>query len=265
VCRAYDNRFRFTLRDPVVYFDRDIVQGTDMVVVLGDEDHLKLQHVKVREQVRERDWLWNKGGLTIISTPFLEGRHWAESPAEFVPVVKFLELMHSKGYVHVDIRAFNMLICKDSKSRLIDFDMSRKIDTGPKYPANYQDLLADGKRMGQSGKLVTKWDDWAALLNVIFEVHKPEPTTTPDFEIFRVWRELVNFPLSDPETANLEGLAVDLIKFLNDIEGKWTLQCDSKFERLLDDYGFKTTPKKIRVTSDPDSGSPPKRKLTTMF
>jgi hypothetical protein len=71
-------------------------------------------------------WLWKKdrdtsSRLLVIATPFREGRHYATSPRDFVPVVEHLERLHAVGYVHGDIRCFNMAM--GPKGGLFDFDL----------------------------------------------------------------------------------------------------------------------------------------------
>jgi hypothetical protein len=119
--RSYDNRCRQSDRTSKVYLESEVAEDTTKLLVLGDADHLELQHKEDRKKWRLQDWLWNQGGLTIISTPFHKGRHWAKSPAEFVPIVQHLEKLHADGFVHADIRAFNIVFNGD-EGRLIDFE-----------------------------------------------------------------------------------------------------------------------------------------------
>ena len=59
----------------------------------------------------EYDWLWQfRGRLLIISTPFREGYHFAQRPTDFIPIIEHLEHLHNEGFVHGDIRAFNMVM-----------------------------------------------------------------------------------------------------------------------------------------------------------
>jgi tRNA A-37 threonylcarbamoyl transferase component Bud32 len=75
--------------------------------------------------------------LEIIAIEYKPGRHVARTPSEFIPVIEQLELLHSHGYVHGDIRAFNVVLAgkddvvlagKDEKGvpGLIDFDLGGK-------------------------------------------------------------------------------------------------------------------------------------------
>jgi serine/threonine protein kinase len=102
--------------------------------------------------------------------------------------------MHRAGYVHGDIRAFNMVLNyhgnyeNDPFGKLIDFDYggivrSNAVDgdnddgfvsgyINPKYPSSYNHSLVDGHRLGRPGKLITVNHDWYALGHVIFDMYK---------------------------------------------------------------------------------------------
>jgi Ser/Thr protein kinase RdoA (MazF antagonist) len=79
----------------------------------------------------EPDWMWrddvskHKSRLLVISTPFLEGRHYAESAAEFGPLVEQLEDLHRDGFVHGDIRGFNAAFRPggEGRSQFFDWDL----------------------------------------------------------------------------------------------------------------------------------------------
>jgi hypothetical protein len=89
----------------------------------------------IKTQVGEKlGWLWSfKGQIKIISTQYLEGGlHYALRPRDFIPLVNELAEMHKNGYVHGDIRAFNMLLnCKspkEEKERATTDDTGRNDD-----------------------------------------------------------------------------------------------------------------------------------------
>jgi serine/threonine protein kinase len=151
-----------------------------------------------------RSWLWDyRGRLLVISTPFRDGVHYATRPKHFIPVVEHLDKMHKRGFVHGDIRAYNMVLqyTNDESEQennttkhdgwLIDFDFGGKLSNdltpeekrtieekhshgylNPKYPRGYVDELNDGSRLGLSGNDITESHDWYALGKIIFELHK---------------------------------------------------------------------------------------------
>jgi hypothetical protein len=227
-------------RSPKVYLESTIVPDSKSIFVLGRSQHLKLQPVVT--DCGDKDWLWwpNGGGLTIISTPFYKGRHWAESPAEFVPIALHLDEMHAEEIVHADIRAYNINFRKDSTGRscLIDFDFSGNINEAsgtPTYPVGYQQFLVDGMRKGKPGRQVTKWHDWAALLDVIFRVHGLEPPgRIDDDDLNRLWKELKLCMKIHPGTV--QGLGRNLVTFLNKVDGTWTFTRESSFVEELDGW-----------------------------
>ena len=108
-------------------------------------------------------WLWKFcGQVKVICTEFHEGVHYAKRPEHFIPIIDHLEQLHENGYVHGDIRAYNMVLkysepehcfrtrmmeqlngemgaynrvldyigCQKSDGWLIDFDYGGKIITG---------------------------------------------------------------------------------------------------------------------------------------
>jgi serine/threonine protein kinase len=238
VFRSYDNRFCHTFRNLTVYLESTIVPGSKSIFLLGRSNHLELQ---LDPDCGDKEWLWrpNGGGLTIISTPFYEGHHWAESPAEFVPIALHVDEMHAEDIVHADIRAYNINFRKDSTGRscLIDFDFSGKIDEAmgtPKYPEGDQQVLVDGIRKGKAGRQVTKWHDWAALLDVIFCVHGLEPPDHIDDDLNKLWKELKLCMKVDP--GIVQGLGHKVVTFLNKLDDTWTFTRVSSFVEELDDW-----------------------------
>ena len=100
----------------------------------------------------------------------------ARKLTSFVPVISQLEALHSKGFVHGDIRGFNVVFCAtDEEGWLIDFDFGGQ--PGRKYPKGYRTALDDGLRLGDA-KGETKilpWHDWFALGTLLFSIHKMLP------------------------------------------------------------------------------------------
>jgi hypothetical protein len=132
------------------------------------------------------DWLWKcSGKLLVIAIPYIKGRHYATRPTDFLPIIEHLEYLHSRGYVHGDIRAYNMVFkdpeLHESRGCLIDFDYGGKLVadetkfkasvTSVKYPANYKGVLEDGHRRGLGGQPIEFRDDWYALVQVILLIH----------------------------------------------------------------------------------------------
>ena len=76
-------------------------------------------------------------GLLVIATPYRDGEHVARKLTSFVPVISQLEALHSKGFVHGDIRGFNVVFgTREDKEEgwLIDFDFGGYARTRAKTP-----------------------------------------------------------------------------------------------------------------------------------
>jgi RIO1 family len=121
-------------------------------------------------------WLWGfRGQLMIISSPQLCGVHYATSVRQLADLVHQLERLHNAGYVHGDIRAFNVIF-EEEKAHLIDFDFGGKEGDGSTtYPEGYQHCLLDGRRLGREGEPITAQNDWNDLVSIISFLHKIIP------------------------------------------------------------------------------------------
>ena len=189
VYRSYDNRLRCTERRPNVYVHCPIVKEhyKDILYLADKPDPSDIHPLgnpmppsyidKYLESLGKADheWLWEfKGQLKVIATPYHEGKHYAIRPDQLIPIVDCLEEMHKNGYVHGDIRAYNMVLSYDDdgnnpKGWLIDFDFGGHVKSeSPKYPIGYVKNLDDGFRMGEPGEPITFDQDWFALGQIIF-------------------------------------------------------------------------------------------------
>ena len=128
----------------------------------------------------ELEWLWKfKGQLKVIATPFRHGKHYATHPKHFEPIVNYLEEMHDNGYVHGDIRAYNLVLNYNNRDDsikpqgyLIDFDFGGHFEKeSPKYPSGYVQDFADCSRIGEPGNPIIFEYDWYALAQVIFKCY----------------------------------------------------------------------------------------------
>lgn len=250
VFRSYDSRVRPTDRSASVYMDRDchdIVGGKSKKVFESDDCQFWSDSKEQR--------------LLIISVPYKEGEHFARAPTDFVPIIKQLGQLHSRGYVHGDIRAYNTVFGKEGG--LIDFDFSRK--PGEPYPKGYRASLVDGSRrgngeVGNKNNEMVKGHDWYALGRLIFAVHrfKPpqdehnSPLVAEKAHMDTRWEELRQEPTDDEKTE-----LCDLLKRLG--EAKWTVQPSTRFEDALEDAG-NTVAVAMQATHRGATGSPPEKK-----
>jgi hypothetical protein len=234
------------------------------------------------------NWIWSpQGELLVIKVPFIKGNHFATHPTDFVKVIAFLQTMHDKGYVHGDIRGFNMIV----REGLIDFDYGGLIKAGRTYPPGYRSELSDGYRLGEQGQTITTWHDWYALIKVMFRFHDFKPpevsASHPDrrFELLdekdalqrrqEAFLSLVaqyEAERPEPNPQVQKDLPVKLIEFLRDAENAhWQVVLDAGFKKSLRKFGYLKpeqagghsatvgTPRPMREATGPGTPSPPNR------
>ena len=128
------------------------------------------------ETVRGFDAFWaspSSGKLLIIAFPYKSGMHYASRPVDFIPVIDELKKLHRLGYVHGDIRGFNVVY--GGNSGLIDFDFGGI--PGKPYPKGYRQKLNDGWRLGSGHARLPHnqlqyYHDWYALGKLMFAFHR---------------------------------------------------------------------------------------------
>jgi hypothetical protein len=196
VLRSYDSRFRPTARRSDLYDVDVVVPGAERICLLPDkagQGHARPRSgEKPKESIvkeQRRNHLFDfSGALEIIASPFLVGKHYASSPDDFIPVVKALQDLHTNGYVHGDIRCFNIIFGVG----LIDFDFGGKVgstEQAPTYPEgfNFSLVSQDGYRhLREVGGFITMQDDAYAMTKVIFHCHDflpPEKSSSADIDI----------------------------------------------------------------------------------
>jgi hypothetical protein len=305
VLRAYDSRFRPSFRRSDLYFDKEINPGSIVICNLddrtgkGDDRSQAVQpsistatpgaaaaaaadticKVAAKKEKRNRLFAF-EGKFEIIETPFYQGKHYARSPQDFVPVVQFLQDMHRKDYVHGDIRCFNIVFGK----RLIDFDFGGKVSASvtPTYPKGYAFVLPsrDGNRRGRAGGPITKVDDVYALTQAIFACHdfippaeKPtqrsptveSPGTTeksgrattldsPRADSLTI-ENLKKFPLGKRDPVKQLN---DLMKFLEKVQVEgWSVEPNANFRMGLSECGVRVSIDEGRPKDDDDDNDHP--------
>ena len=227
---------------------------------------------KRKKRLADLDWLWqSKGQLKVISTPYHEGKHYATHPNQYLPIVDRLEELHNNGYVHGDIRAYNMVLnyedANNPKGWLIDFDFGGRINERPKYPSGYVHSLDDGFRLGKPGKAIEDDHDWYALGQIIFS--KCYTLTHPD--IGRVTADvtnelLVNIPQKffclKGDYSNLQGGAVTFLRNYLRLaaDNGFEFNLTDSFQKSLEDCNMLEDRKSRRTDSKGATGSPPKPK-----
>ena len=106
------------------------------------ESHVKLHRKYVDENA---ELIVDADDIHVLSMKYMAPDYLAPVTVEnLMKIIKTLKDLHVDGYIHGDIRLFNLL---PGHGKIIDFDLSRKKDdtTPPKYAANLQ-CVSDGKR-----------------------------------------------------------------------------------------------------------------------
>ena len=155
-----------------------LAQGTVQVLKVvdaGDRELLDFGHVSgevARSMLFCDEGTPKRGQVEVIAVPFQEGSHTCTSIGQAIEVVEWLQDMHSKGYVHGDIRAFNLVFSDDGGSVVIDFDFGGRSGEVT-YPQGYNTLLEDGSRIDcDGGNDITPERDLISLLYVLTSLHR---------------------------------------------------------------------------------------------
>ena len=140
VLRSYDTRLRATQRRPLLYLAQD--EGQKSVIFPREEaaqtvltapndatNALEFGDPLPEDfELHRRDWLWTgRGKLLVIGTRYRHGRHHAEKPTDFLPIIEHLEYLHGREYVHGDIRAFNMVLGGSTEAKADPADAAVEI------------------------------------------------------------------------------------------------------------------------------------------
>jgi hypothetical protein len=203
---VYDNRLLHTDRRPDLYLDAGLGEGGRIVCQISDtakpEDALPLgARIEVDSSSgsgsgtssggtrssagskevssSSRDWLWaKKGQFVAILVPYRHGRHYATNIKDFKPILEHLRRLHENGFVHGDIRGFNMAMKNENEGYLIDFDYGGKVagsvGNPPMYPEGYKFYLPDGDRPRRPERSpITMKDDLQAMTNLMCRLFIP--------------------------------------------------------------------------------------------
>jgi hypothetical protein len=128
---------------------------------------LSSEYLKAQTLLHDND-------LEVIGYPLVQGLHHASCVQQMMDVIEELLLLHNKDICHGDIRAYNILFCKDSHSHLIDFDFAGECGS-KKYPAGYSHDINDAKRHEKAiaaGRLAKDHDSFS--LASVMDLHACE-------------------------------------------------------------------------------------------
>lgn len=114
------------------------------------------------------------GKVKAIAVTYHEGIHACRNLTQARSVIRELMDLHNEGFVHGDIRGFNMVFSENTdRAFLIDFDFGGKLTVDDsKYPRSYKDGLPGGRRMGSAGESITKEYDVHDLAYALGTLHE---------------------------------------------------------------------------------------------
>jgi serine/threonine protein kinase len=202
-------------------------------------------------------WLWTfRGQLMVISTPYVHGKHFAESPLQLLALVLQLEQLHAEGYFHGDIRGYNVLFRKDAiagnteddkameghRGYLIDFDFAGKQGAeSTKYPQGYRWDLPDGFRLGSAGDTIMAQHEWFGLKHILFRLHYMVPPIGTSVALYRKMETFLFRFATDG--APTEAEIKDLKAFLVEIHQLgWKILPSVNFKLQLQEHGLNVLP-----------------------
>jgi hypothetical protein len=211
------------------------------------DPNANLMNAEAAESLRSNAWLWKMwGSLLVVATKYHKGRHWTKSFSECIGVVRALERLHKAGFVHGDIRAFNIIF---GAGELIDVDFGGRVnlnDGTPKYPTGYKRVLPDGRRLGKPGNSISMRDDWCALMDVMtlfHEIDYAERYAAQSREFREEVAKLVEHDLTMDELTKdggiVEGVAAAAVKLLTTAERSGcNIAPGMNFMQDLQDFGL---------------------------
>jgi hypothetical protein len=239
VLRSCDTRFRRNKRSSEVYPDASCRSFVGKVTTVVDIPAGEKAATTADDVDEAGYYFWatpSYGMLQIIAVCYKPGVHQASRPTDFLQVIEQLEMMHGAGYVHGDIRGFNVVY--GEHGGLIDFDFSGK-EIERKYPAGYHRFLDDGYRIGtgeveSEDNTLTFYHDWYALGHLMFFLHKwksPPTIGRREKHKFHDAKDLWTSLESNPSPAEIR----ELKYILRDVGlRKWLFRPNKQFQELLD-------------------------------
>ena len=220
----------------------------------------------------------------VISIPYHFGVHYATHPCHFLPIINHLESLHRQGFVHGDIRAYNMVLAYDDtdatnmcekkavKGWLIDFDYGGKHNSVV-YPKGYKQLLADGDRPGEADEHITIMDDWKSLFGLILTKYHIFPKEEDDDSLAVKERQILRvtqlrtkidwYYFAEPgaitNISDFNYPASLMRGYLELISTGYTILPIPSFRSDMEHCGLWNNPKRKNISSSAATGSPPKK------
>lgn len=236
-----------------MYLYAGVIENVVVVLLMYDENYEDRP-----AKCHEREWPWKfHGRLLILSVPYHKGRHYAKSLSEYIPLVKKLKALHESGFVHGDIRCFN-IVFSEKDSHFIDYDLGGKTDDkgdGPPYPIGYVFSLRDGMRRGTEGEAIRDVHDWSALVSAFFFFHWIQPPVGINADLANLLTRLqLRIPgelCMKPETKDGTIKALEELFANCKNDSGWQIDASDQLQTALIEagFGFPTSDERARGTS----------------
>ena len=85
--------------------------------------------------------------------------------ADFLPIIKALDVLHTHRYVHSDVRSDNLVFSKHD-SKLLDFDLSDEVGTSYPYTYNHHGI-PERHPTAKAGQPRSTVHDKYAIVNIM--------------------------------------------------------------------------------------------------
>ena len=182
-----------------------------------------------------------RGQVMVIAVPFRKGSHICKTIDQAIDMVKWLQNMHDKGYVHGDIRAFNLVFSR-TRSVPIDFDFGGQ-EGEVRFPRGYQTLLDDGNRTGcEAGNLIARKHDCKALNHVLTSLHEFDYGEDWKMQNPELFKECAVAQLDVGESETMEQLH-SALEALKGLYPKLKMKPSEDYAFILDEKAPKQFPK----------------------
>ena len=166
--------------------------NVEIIKNLGDDYLGKVEVEKITKD----------GRIKLLSYDY----HWVKNDSAvmlecYQPIVKALDMLHSKAIVHSDVRPQNMLFLRNGDAKLIDFDLADEVDTT--YPANYNDDFKYRHKDAKPDERRKIDHDRFSLLYILDEKFELTPEQKRKIDILKEKNNIPLASLFDHEQGNI--------------------------------------------------------------
>ena len=121
--------------EPIFQYDekfnhRALMEDNQLIKLFDSEDEeINHPNYELLEQIGFKHEIMRlsvDGRFTMLKRSYIPGSHNPREVTDFKGVLECLKRVHDYGYVHGDVRIYNIIFKRDGTSHLIDFDLARK-------------------------------------------------------------------------------------------------------------------------------------------